>query len=197
MFSDSLRCSLFLLCSPTFSYLFLSTLLLRCLSLHLTFHLHIPHHLIFSRVPSFFFSPSCEHAILCSLSLTAGFHLPSDIVSSLMLSHDSISKPTGSSLLSCRLPSPLLFPQNCHPLPPSPLLSSLPPDVFLPLFCSSPSSSPAAAAASHPSLSFISLSLLPNASLCYLKTKDGDEKMVTCACPSPYQSASFKSSHTR
>lgn len=71
--------------------------------------------------------------------------------------------------------SPLLFPRHCHPLPPlPPPLSPVSPfDFFQSLSCSSPSSSPAAAAVSHPSLSFISLFLLPNTSLCYLKTKDG------------------------
>lgn len=112
---------LLLLCSPTFSYVFLCpTPLLHCLVLHLTFHLHIPHHLFFSHVPSIF--PSYEGAILCSLSLTAGFHLLSDVLSSLMLSHDSISNPTGSSLLSCHLPSPL-----------SPTLSSPPSVASTPL----------------------------------------------------------------
>lgn len=112
---------LLLLCSPTFSYVFLCpTPLLHCLVLHLTFHLHIPHHLFFSHVPSIF--PSYEGAILCSLSLTAGFHLLSDVLSSLMLSHDSISNPTGSSPLSCHLPSPL-----------SPTLSSPPSVASTPL----------------------------------------------------------------
>lgn len=112
---------LLLLCSPTFSYVFLCpTPLLHCLVFHLTFHLHIPHHLFFSHVPSIF--PSYEGAILCSLSLTAGFHLLSDVLSSLMLSHDSISNPTGSSLLSCHLPSPL-----------SPTLSSPPSVASTPL----------------------------------------------------------------
>lgn len=112
---------LLLLCSPTFSYVFLCpTPLLHCLVLHLTFHLHIPHHLFFSHVPSIF--PSNEGAILCSLSLTAGFHLLSDVLSSLMLSHDSISNPTGSSPLSCHLPSPL-----------SPTLSSPPSVASTPL----------------------------------------------------------------
>lgn len=68
------------------------------------------------------FFPSYEDAILCSLSLTAGFHLLSDVLSSLMLSHDSISNPTGSSLLSCHLPSPL-----------SPTLSSPPSVASTPL----------------------------------------------------------------
>lgn len=162
---------LLLLCSPTFSYVFLRpTLLLHCLVLHLTFHLHIPHHLFFSHVPSLF--PSYEDAILCSLSLTAGFHLLSDVLSSLMLSHDSISNPTGSSLLSCHLPSPL-----------SPTLSSSPsvastPLPSLPLRFLSVSLLLVALIVSccRCSLSslfvFHLLFLLPNTSLCYLKTKD-------------------------
>lgn len=59
--------------------------------------------------------------------------------------------------------SPLLFPRHCHPLPPlPPPLSPVSPfDFFQSLSCSSPSSSPAAAAVSHPSLSFISFSFCP------------------------------------
>lgn len=62
----------------------------------------------------------------------------------------SVNRP--ARLLSAAT-SPLLFPQHCHPLPPSPPpLSpvSPPSDFFLSLSCSSPSSPPAAAAVSHP-----------------------------------------------
>lgn len=171
VFSDPLRCSFV-------AFMFSNVLICILVSYtspalpRLTSYFSPPlsHHLFFSHVPSLF--PSYEDAILCSLSLTAGFHLLSDVLSSLMLSHDSISNPTGSSPLSCHLPSPL-----------SPTLSS-PPSVAstplpsLPLRFLSVSLLLVALIVSccRCSLSslfvFHLLFLLPNTSLCYLKTKD-------------------------
>lgn len=143
------------------------------------------------------FFPSYEDAILCSLSLTAGFHLLSDVLSSLMLSHDSISNPTGSSLLSCHLPSPLSPTLSSPPSVASTPLPSLP-LRFLSVSLLLVAHIVSCCRCSLSSLFvFHLLFLLPNTSLCYLKTKDWRLEMVMCACPSPYQSASFKSFHRR
>lgn len=187
---------LLLLCSPTFSYVFLCpTPLLHCLVLHLTFHLHFLIICSFLMFPHFFPRMKTRSSVV--------YHLLRVFIFSQTSSHLScfhtIPSVTRLARLFSAATSPLLFPQHCHPLPPSPppLSPVSPSDFFQSLSCSSPSSSPAAAAVSHPSLSFISLFLLPNTSLCYLKTKDWRLEMVMCACPSPYQSASFKSFHTR
>lgn len=151
---------LLLLCSPTFSYVFLCpTLLLHCLVLHLTFHLHFLIICSFLMFPHFFPRMKTRSSVV--------YHLLRVFIFSQTSSHLScfhtIPSVTRLARLFSAATSPLLFPRHCHPLPPSPppLSPVSPSDFFQSLSCSSPSSSPAAAAVSHPSLSFISFSFCP------------------------------------
>lgn len=151
---------LLLLCSPTFSYVFLCpTPLLHCLVLHLTFHLHFLIICSFLMFPHFFPRMKTRSSVV--------YHLLRVFIFSQTSSHLScfhtIPSVTRLARLLSAATSPLLFPRHCHPLPPSPppLSPVSPSDFFQSLSCSSPSSSPAAAAVSHPSLSFISFSFCP------------------------------------
>lgn len=129
------------------------------------------------RLTSYFSPPHSSSSVLFSCSLnffprmkersSVVYHLLRVFIFSQTSSHLScfhtIPSVTRLARLLSAATSPLLFPRHCHPLPPSPppLSPVSPSDFFQSLSCSSPSSSPAAAAVSHPSLSFISFSFCP------------------------------------